>query len=96
MPKGEVNMLPFAELQTIGREACIDALGRDFFEQYRQYSAMGGGNHRGMLISYVAVSDKPLPTDGTERKWTRLARCKVNPHTGEVYDLEVERHDVDN
>ena len=89
-------MLPFDELQTIGREACIDALGRDFFEKYRQYSAMGGGNHRGMLIAYVAVSDKPLTTDGTKRKWTRLARCKVNPHTGEVYDLEVERNDVDN
>lgn len=91
-------MLAFTEIQKIGREACINAIGREFFEQYKQWSALGGGNHRGEDIFYVAVSDKPLPKDssGQTRKWTRLARCKVNGETGEVYGLELEVQDADN
>lgn len=89
-------MLSFDEIQNIGRNACINAIGREFYEQYKQWSAMGGGNHRCEHICYVAVSDKPLPQDGSQRKWTRLARCKVNAETGEVYALELECYDVDN
>lgn len=89
-------MLPYNEVQRIGREACINAIGREFYEQYQQWSAMGGGNYRGANICYVAVSDKPLPQDGAQRKWTRLARCKVNAETGQVYELELETNDADN
>ncbi len=89
-------MLSFSEIQSIGRDTCIKAIGREFYEQYKQWSAMGGGNHRGENIFYVAVSDKPLPQDGSQRKWTRLARCKVNAETGAVYELELECHDADN
>ena len=89
-------MLSYQEIQNIGREACINAIGREFYEQYKQWSTAGGGNPRGEYICYVAVSNKPLPQDGSERKWTRLARCKVNAQTGEVYGLELETNDADN
>ena len=55
-----MEMLTVDEAKIIGRDACIDKLGRAFVEKYKENSvaAYGDFSDEGIVFCYVGVSDK--------------------------------------
>ena len=54
-------MLTFEEAKKIGKNACIEMLGRSFYEKYIDSSttAYGDFSEDGVIFCYVGVNDHP-------------------------------------
>ena len=93
-------MLTFKEAKIIGTRACIDKLGKEFFEKYKENStsAYGDFGDEGVTYCYVGVNDKPfddtysgsliLSKRGKKNEIPFSASCLVNLENGAVEFLE--------
>lgn len=92
-------MLTVKEAKIIGRDACIDRLGRDFVEKYKDNSvaAYGDFSDEGIVFCYVGVSDKPYEeiypgslvlSESQERKMPFGVSCNVQLENGHIEYLE--------
>jgi len=93
-------MLTFKEAKIIGLRACVDKLGRDFFEKYKKNStfAYGDFSDEGIAYCYVGVSDKPydktysgsltLSKRGKKNAIPFCASCSVSLEDGKIEFLE--------
>lgn len=93
-------MLTFNEAKIIGTRACIDKLGKDFFEKYKDNStsAYGDFSDEGVTYCYIGVSDKPYDNtySGSLILSKRVkknaipfsASCLVHLENGEIQFLE--------
>ncbi len=54
-------MLTFEEAKIIGRDACVEKLGREFVYKYRNktVTAYGDYSDEGVALCYVGVDDDP-------------------------------------
>ena len=54
-------VLTLSEAKKCGRDACIEKLGRDFYEKNKKSSttAYGEFSNEGVVFCYVGVDDKP-------------------------------------
>lgn len=61
-------MLTFNEAKTIGRNACIEKLGKSFYEKYKNSSttAYGDFSDEGIAFCYVGIDDQPMVAEHTE------------------------------
>lgn len=55
-------MLSVKEARTIGINACLDKLGRDFVMAHRHSSTSAYGEHDDCVFCFVGVDDAPSPT----------------------------------
>ena len=55
-------MLTLDEAKKIGRDACIEKIGREFYEKHKESSstAYGDFSEEGVVFCYVGVDDKPI------------------------------------
>lgn len=93
-------MLTFKDAKLIGTRACIDKLGKDFFEKHKENStsAYGDFSDEGVTYCYVGVNDKPfddtysgsliLSKRGKKNAIPYSASCLVSLESGEVKFLE--------
>ena len=93
-------MLTFKDAKIIGTRACIDKLGKEFFEKYKENSTSAYGDFadEGVTYCYVGVSDKPfddtysgsliLSKRGKKNAIPFSASCLVNLKNGIVEFLE--------
>ena len=93
-------MLTFEEAKKIGREACIEKLGRDFYDKYKSGStfAYGDWQDEGVTYCYVGVDDRPMTMQytGTLMLTNKAAKdsipyfasCTVALADGEIEFLE--------
>lgn len=61
-------MLTFDEAKVIGKNACIEKIGYEFYEKYRNSSttAFGDFSEEGIAYCYVGVDDQPIETIPSE------------------------------
>ena len=92
-------MLTVKEAKLIGRDACIEKLGRAFVEKYKDNSvaAYGDFSDEGIVFCYVGVSDKPFEnkysgslvlSESQERKMPFGVSCNVQLEDGKIEYLE--------
>ena len=99
--KEETIMLAADEAKKIGIRACIDAIGRKFYEKHGDNSVYSYGQNDGWMNCFVGVSDQPDPspkyklsemssftlTDGNN--WPYYAFCDVDMESGKAVLGEV-------
>ena len=58
----DLDMLTVSEAKKIGRDACIEKIGRAFVEKHKENSvaAYGDFSDEGIVFCYIGVSDKPF------------------------------------
>ena len=94
-----LEMLTVIEAKIIGRDACIDKLGREFVEKYKENSvaAYGDFSDEGIVFCYIGVSDKPFAdtysgslilSEEKSRKMPYGVSCNVYLKDGSVEFLE--------
>lgn len=95
-----LEMLTFKQARVIGIRACIDKLGRDFYEKNKEKSAFGYGDYsdEGVAYCYVGVNDKPfddtysgyllLSEEKKKNAITFSASCLVSLEDGAIEFLE--------
>ncbi len=87
-------MLTYEQAKEIGRDACIERLGRDFVTKYRDNSSSAFGDRGDHIYCFIGVSDKPAPkmTDGlvlsSDTQFPFIARCTVDYVDGHINFLE--------
>ena len=92
-------MLTVKEAKSIGRDACVDRLGRDFVEKYKENSvaAYGDFSDEGIVFCYVGISDKPLEdiysgrlvlSESQDGKMPFGVSCNVQLEDGKIEYLE--------
>lgn len=86
-------MLTYEQAKEIGKDACVDKLGRDFVMQYRDTSCPGCAELGFGVYCFVGVdnSDDRYNYDNpvlTHRPWPYIARCIVRYKTGRIKFLE--------
>ena len=92
-------MLTVKEAKMIGRDACIDRLGRAFVEKHKDNSvaAYGDFSDEGIVFCYVGVSDKPLEesysgrlvlSESQDGKMPFGVSCNVQLEDGNIEFLE--------
>lgn len=95
-----LEMLTIKEAKIIGRDACIEKIGREFVEKYRENSvaAYGDFSDEGIVFCYVGVSDKPfadtysgslvLSKRVKKKEMPYGVSCNVRLEDGEIEYLE--------
>ncbi len=94
-----LEMLTVHEAKIIGRDACIDKLGRAFVEKYKDDSVAeyGDFSDEGIVFCYVGVSDKPYEniypgllvlSESPDRKMPYGVSCNVYLEDGNIEFLE--------
>lgn len=93
-------MLTFEEAKRIGKNACIEKIGREFYEKYKAFSvtAYGDFNDEGVTFCYIGVDTQPpkendsktLILSDREKKnaFPFSASCNVHLSNGAVEFLE--------
>lgn len=93
-------MLTFNEAKKIGREACIEKLGREFFDKYKEFSTTAYGNfcEEGITFCYVGVDNQPpaeehsesliLSNEAQKNPIPFGVSCNVSLANGEIEFLE--------
>lgn len=92
-------MLSVKEARRIGIDACIEKIGTDFFEKYKDNAVYAYGETEGYKVEcFVGVSDQPEPdadeiykdgyylTSGND--WPYYADCDVDRKNGEIEFVE--------
>ena len=87
-------MLSFEQAKTIGVDACIDRLGRDFYMQYRDTSSSGYGDMDDRAYCFVGINDadnrydeRPL-TLTSNNSFPYRASCTVRYEDGGIDFIE--------
>lgn len=94
-----MDMLTVNEAKMLGRDACIDKLGREFVEKHKETSVAAYGDFRdeGIVFCYIGVSDKPLAdtysgslvlSEEKSRKMPYGVSCNVHLENGDIEFLE--------
>ena len=87
-------MVSLKKAKEIGHNACVEKLGRDFVEKYRDSSSFAFGDRGDYLYCFLGVNDQPekemtgelvLTSDS---KFPYIARCNVDFEDGSVSYLE--------
>lgn len=93
-------MLTFNEAKIIGKRACIEKIGIEFYEKYRDSSttAYGDFSDEGVAFCYVGVDDQPIVATPTEplilsneaykNPIPFFASCNVVLESGEIVFLD--------
>lgn len=90
-------MLTFEEAKKIGKNACIEMLGRSFYEKYIDSSttAYGDFSEDGVIFCYVGVNDHPQKNENVQslilsstNPIPYSASCNVQLEDGKVIFLE--------
>lgn len=92
-------MLTVSEAKKIGRDACIEKIGRAFVEKHKENSvaAYGDFSDEGIVFCYIGVSDKPFTDTYSEslvlseeknRKMPYGASCNVHLEDGNIEFIE--------
>ncbi|MCR5343459.1 MAG: hypothetical protein K6E70_08895 [Butyrivibrio sp.] len=66
----------------IGFEACINAIGRDFYYSHKEHSVFSCGEEEKGLLCYLGINTGEDSTSGlrltNDAKWEYSASCYVN------------------
>lgn len=90
-------MLTIEEAKKLGVSACIDKLGRNFYEKFIDSSttAYGDFSEDGVIFCYVGVNDQPKKNDHVEslilsstNPIPYSASCNVQLSDGKIVFLE--------
>jgi len=92
-------MLTVSEAKKIGRDACIEKIGRAFVEKHKENSvaAYGDFSDEGIVFCYIGVSDKPFTdtysgslilSEEKNRKMPYGASCNVHLEDGNIEFME--------
>lgn len=102
-----LGMLTFEEAKVIGKKACIEKLGIDFFERYRDSSIMAYGDfsEEGVAFCYVGIDDQPieempsepliLSNEAYKNPIPFFASCNVILENAEIVFLDCALPDVE-
>lgn len=89
-------MLTYEEARKIGVYACINKLGKDFVDKYRETSCSAYGDMEDHAVCFVGVSDQEDDLEGKlivlssapESRFPYRASCNVGYKDGKVTFLE--------
>ena len=90
-------MLTYEQAKEIGREACIDRLGREFVMQYRDTSCPAYADMDDHAYCFVGVDNSEgrygegvpaLTNSSSGSTWPYSARCNVRYSDGKIEFLE--------
>ena len=87
-------MVSFEKAKEIGRDACVEKLGQEFVEKYRDSSSFAFGDRGDYLYCFLGVNDQPEldMSEGlvltSDSKFPYVARCSVDFEDGSVSYLE--------
>ena len=85
-------MLSVDEAKQIGKQACLDKLGKDFVQQHKEFSSFGSGEFDGKVFCFIGVdpfhqsSGKGLILD--HEKFPYRVSCTVDKQDGRVEFIE--------
>ena len=82
-------MLSIEEARKIAINACIDKLGKDFVEKYKDSSVFAIGVWNGQVYCYIGVNSKDIEIKYNgllldEEKFEYSSSCLVNLETGNI------------
>lgn len=91
-----MKMLTYEEARKIGIYACIDKLGKDFVDRYRETSCSAYGDMEDHAVCFVGVSDQEddltrkqiILSSSPESRFPYMASCDVGYEDGKVTFLE--------
>lgn len=89
-----ITMLTYEQAKEIGREACIDRLGREFVMQYRDTSSPAYADMQDHAYCFVGVDNTPERYDPvpliltSTNRFPFLASCNVRYSDGAVEFLD--------
>ncbi len=91
-------MLKVKEAREIGKQACIDKIGREFCKKHADNAVVSYSKTRKVINCYVGISDQPANVcDISEvdhliltslEKWPYYANCNVYAEDGRVEFLD--------
>ena len=63
-----MGMLTLNEARMIGKNACIEKIGKEFYEKYKETSTTAYGDfiEDGVVFCYVGVDDRPINMEASE------------------------------